>query len=173
MTCFGCHHWQPVRQCSIHCMLAASDTWCGYSWLLTESCVALLVLTAGVQQRALLQHTGWHNNSCWGTLQVGGGVTLPTTRHMRISCGGACSVGSAQSLLPKHSGCSTVLYCLHRLLHVVFVLHSACEACFRNLASGGSPACMFIHSFMLHLWQKLIQATPTHSRRRQLPKLTN
>jgi hypothetical protein len=31
----------------------------------------------------------------------------------------------------------------------------------------------FIHSFMLHLWQKLIQATPTHSRRRQLPKLTN
>jgi hypothetical protein len=29
------------------------------------------------------------------------------------------------------------------------------------------------HSFMLHLWQKLIQATPTHSRRRQLPKLTN
>jgi hypothetical protein len=31
----------------------------------------------------------------------------------------------------------------------------------------------YIHSFMLHLWQKLIQATPTHSRRRQLPKLTN
>jgi hypothetical protein len=38
-------------------------------------------------------------------------------------------------------------------------------------ASAAAPHA-FIHSFMLHLWQKLIQATPTHSRRRQLPKLT-
>jgi hypothetical protein len=48
-----------------------------------------------------------------------------------------------------------------------------------QLAAMGSQAAAmqaqgpFIHSFMLHLWQKLIQATPTHSRRRQLPKLTN
>jgi hypothetical protein len=34
----------------------------------------------------------------------------------------------------------------------------------RVQTQAATPTHTFIHSFMLHLWQKLIQATPTHSR---------